>query len=138
MKKILEWWHSYRLIAGILVGVRSLLKVTEYNKQLNLATTIRRYEWCIGTSNYLEFGPFRKLTFWQLKRTEKMLLNFNFAGFRMSDAYTQAMEREHERAEADFNAANPEFAAFIPGPEGEDLAESTDMHDHIEEEHTHG
>jgi hypothetical protein len=135
VKKFMEWWHSYRLIVHVLAGVRSLLKVAKYNKQLNLATTIRQYDWAVGTTNWVELGPFRKLTIWHLKRTEKMLREFNFAGYRVSDAFTQAMEFQEQQAEAEFAAANPEYAEFTPNG---DLAETTDMHDHTEEEHTHG
>jgi hypothetical protein len=52
MKRLFEWWHSYRLIVMTLKGVTALLNNSKYNKKLN---------------------------------------TFNFAGFKYTDGWDDAM-----------------------------------------------
>lgn len=57
MKKIAEWWHSYRMIAAILAGVRHIFKLHPYNLDINLATGDRQLTWVRNTLGYLELPP---------------------------------------------------------------------------------
>lgn len=91
MKRLFEWWHSYRLIVMTLKGVTALLNNSKYNKKLNLAFAVRGYEWCVDTYPYTNLGPFDKLVVWKVRRVEKKLNSFNFAGFKYTDGWDDAM-----------------------------------------------
>ena len=91
MKKIPEWWHSYRMIAAILAGVRHIFKLHPYNTDINLATGDRQLEWVRNTIGYLEMPKLvRKWVIWRHDRTVDFVNALVMERANRSDGYTEA------------------------------------------------
>lgn len=119
MKKLREWWYSYRLIVCLLSGASALLNNAKYNKVLNLATARRQGEWCISTYSYVDLGPFSRLVAWRIERFRKKIEAFNFHGYSYIDLYDTAMQHynaaEHKLDHPEMREAMANFNASEEG-----------------------